>query len=428
MKNKLKYIIILLTVIITFSACSKDEYLNPSQAAGPSVVSDINGLIALANGLQFKYSVGRTSPVYSVITASGLSAKELNVLNQGNTDEANLQAGSGNVAGSNAVVSRLWEQCNLIRSNAKLITDNIKIVGDPTLKNNLLSYANLFNGMALLHQGTFWEQAPSEIKPNASFSKRIDVLKAALKLFEDGAALGVNAVDARFIGGIDFPSTFNAMIARTALMLGEYTKAIDAATKNDGLSKKSVFTYDAVSRNPIFDVCYSNANVYEPLNVFLGLPSGITPDTAADKRVTFYLKNKVFTALNDGKGFFSSNTDGIPLFLPGEMTLIKAECYARTMKLTEAVTELNKVLTKTAATDLYGVGAALPAYTGATTDAAILTEIYRNRCIELYNSGLRLEDSRRFNRDQNTERSRNFYPYPTNERDNNTNTPADPVY
>jgi starch-binding outer membrane protein, SusD/RagB family len=38
---------------------------------------------------------------------------------------------------------------------------------------------------------------------------------------------------------------------------------------------------------------------------------------------------------------------------------------------------------------------------------------------------MRLVDSRRFARPQ-TERKRNYFPYPFRERDNNTNTPADP--
>ncbi|MFT4022700.1 MAG: hypothetical protein QM664_02815, partial [Flavihumibacter sp.] len=56
----------------------------------------------------------------------------------------------------------------------------------------------------------------------------------------------------------------------------------------------------------------------------------------------------------------------------------------------------------------------------------ILTEIYRQRCIELFMSGLKLEDMRRFGRPV-TERKRNFFPYPFSERDNNPNTPSDPA-
>ena len=93
--------------------------------------------------------------------------------------------------------------------------------------------------------------------------------------------------------------------------------------------------------------------------------------------------------------------------------------------------ELDAVLTKTAAEDAFGVGANLPAYAGAVTQDAILDEIYRNRRIELYLTGLALEDTRRFNRPgagaADAERNRDYYPYPNAERDNNTQTPANPA-
>jgi len=106
--------------------------------------------------------------------------------------------------------------------------------------------------------------------------------------------------------------------------------------------------------------------------------------------------------------------------------LIKAEAMARTNNLTGALTELNKVITKTATADLFKVGAGLSAST-ASTSTEILDEIYNNRCIELYMSGLKLEDMRRFGRPV-TERKRNFFPYPFRERDGNPNTPADPSF
>ena len=62
-----------------------------------------------------------------------------------------------------------------------------------------------------------------------------------------------------------------------------------------------------------------------------------------------------------------------------------------------------------------------------TFKTEILDEIYKNRCIELYMSGLKLEDMRRFGRPL-TERKRNFFPYPFRERDGNPNTPSDPSF
>ena len=113
------------------------------------------------------------------------------------------------------------------------------------------------------------------------------------------------------------------------------------------------------------------------------------------------------------------------------MGLIKAEAILRTGgTASEAITQINAVRTQTTG-DIYGVNASLPAYSGATTPDALLLEVYKQRCMELYLSGLRLEDSRRFARPappaNMMERNRNFYPYPDQERLNNPNIPEDPA-
>jgi hypothetical protein len=421
-----KSILIVLMLGVIFSSCFKDEYLNPSQASNESVITNTNGLLALCNGLQQKYSIGRASPLYTTITASGLSTNELLVLNQGNTDEANLQAGKGNVIGNNQIVTRLWEQSLLLVANADLILANIDIVGDANTKNSILAFAHLYKGLALMNLGTFWEQAPIATGKQAGFVPRKQVIETAVKLFEDGANLGAITLSPALQGGIDFNNTFNALAARGNMMLGNYAKALDFANKVD-LKKKSEFTFDAISRNPIFDVHYSNVNVCEPTNNRLGMPATFAPDTT-DARLLFYLKSRTFGPTNDGKGFFTANDSKIPVYLPGEVMLLKAEALARLDKIDDAVAELNKVRTKV--DDIYNVNAKLPVYSGPTSKDEVLAEIYLNRCVELYNSGLKLEDSRRFNRpgpkETNFERNRNFYPYPTSERDNNPNTPPDP--
>ena len=113
--------------------------------------------------------------------------------------------------------------------------------------------------------------------------------------------------------------------------------------------------------------------------------------------------------------------------MPGEITLIKAECYARANDSTNSKIFLNQVITKTAASDIFGLGANLPPINSFGSYAALLDEIYKQRCIELYMSGQKLEDMRRFGRPV-AERKRNLMPYPLRERDNNTNTPADPPF
>lgn len=158
----------------------------------------------------------------------------------------------------------------------------------------------------------------------------------------------------------------------------------------------------------------------------MGLPPALAPNLA-DKRVPFYIGINPTTAPRYRiAGFYAGSTTQVPIYLPGEITLIKAEAYARQNDLVNALIELNKVITKEPASDVWGVGAGLSPVV-LTMQAEILTEIYRQRCIELFMSGLKLEDMRRFGRPL-TERKRNFFPYPFQERDNNPNTPADPAF
>jgi hypothetical protein len=113
------------------------------------------------------------------------------------------------------------------------------------------------------------------------------------------------------------------------------------------------------------------------------------------------------------------------------MILIRAEAHVRLHEFGSAVAEIDSIRTKTAAQDPLGLGADLPSYSGAETEEALLTEIYRQRAAELYLQGLRLEDSRRLGRPgppaSLEERNRNYYPYPDQERRNNPNTPANPA-
>jgi hypothetical protein len=194
------------------------------------------------------------------------------------------------------------------------------------------------------------------------------------------------------------------------------------------LTKPCLLGFDAITLNPVFEVVTSTNNVYQPRDINLGLPTGLQPD-ANDKRVPFYTSlNTTIAPLVRLKGFYDSSIRPIPLILPGEITLIKSEAYLRKTPsdLGNSLIELNKIITKTPANDAVGVGADLPALSGLT-QSQLLEQIYKNRCIELFLSGLKLEDMRRFARPV-SERKRNFFPYPFRERDNNPNTPADPVF
>lgn len=420
----MKKILILALGILGFSSCS-NEYLNPSSASEQQVVTSQSGLIALVNGLQQKYTTSRAGVIYASITADGLTTKQLKVLNAGNTDEVLLESGGTALINSNSILNNIWSQSHLVKSNADLIIANIANAPDPAIKSGILSAAHMYRALALGTLATYWEQAPIAVGKDAQFSNRADLLKEAVKSLETAASTIATtkpstAFTNDFVAGINLESTIQALLARYNNMLGNHDAAIAAASKvSDAV--KSTFNFDDISPNPIFFNTFGNKNVTEPLADF-GL-SGVNIPVAEDGRRAFYYSSG--GANNLGKaGFYTSNTASIPVYLPGEMTLIKAEAYARKGQINDAITELNKILTKSS--DVFGVTAKGQAYAGESTAAAVLNAIYVQRCIELFLSGFRLEDSRRFGRAE-SERNRNWYPYPLSERNNNKNTPADPA-
>ncbi|MGI4737344.1 MAG: RagB/SusD family nutrient uptake outer membrane protein [Janthinobacterium lividum] len=423
-----------LAALLTLGACKKD-YLNPSTASQTQVVTSSDGLLTLANGLQYRYTTGAAASVlYNATALGGLSTRELTILNVGNIEEYNVSLGAGNVSNSNGIVRNAWTQCQLVRANADLVLANVANAPEAGTRSGIVAYASIFRALSLGTLAEFFEQAPLVTGDNAPFVPRAQLLTDAVAQLEAAATqLAATPVSADFtskiVPGLDLANTLQALIARYSLEAGNYDKALAAAAKVD-LTKKSVFNFDDNTRNPIFEVAFGNRNVFEPTDANLGLSAPFIP-SAADQRLPFLVRASPSATQNRGLAFYTANSAPIPVYLPGEILLIQAEAYARKNDLLNAVIALNRVLTKTPAQDIYGLGAALPPYAGAVTQDAVLLEILRNRDIELAFQGFRLADSRRFGRPgpgtTGAERNRNFYPYPRTERENNSSTPADPA-
>jgi hypothetical protein len=409
------------------SSCTKD-YINPNAATEDQVFSSPQGLTGVAVGLQRVYTAGRASSLYNRVTINGLITKELTVLNQGNTGEYQLQLGGGSVDGTNSLMSGLWTSSNKIIYDANKVIAGAQGLSDKGYASGLIGYASLFKALALGDLSMFWEKVPAEIGNNVGFIDRAQGFAKAITTIDEAlTAINANAISAAFTAnipaGINIPMALHALKARYSLFTGNYAQASTEANAAS-LTVKSTFNFSTVNLNPIFETHTSTNNVCAAIdNTTLGLPAGLQPD-AADKRLAFYTT----TAYNSKiLGFAAASTTPWPVYLNGEMILIKAEAYARGNDLANALIELNKIVTKTPASDLYGVGADLPPLVGPYTQAQLLDLIYKHRSIELYMSGLKLEDMRRFGR-ANSERTRNLLPYPFLERDNNPNTPPDPPF
>ncbi len=434
----MKKIFLILLTSASLAAC-KQDFTNPGAINSNDAFATPRTLAGVAVGLQNAYTNGRLSAVYTGITAAGALTNEFRLMNAGNTDEANLFAGGASVDNLNGIVGNMWTWNNKVIFDADNVLAGANKLGDKNYAAGLIAYASIYKALAIGNLCMFFEQipaAPGTGSTPATFQTRIEGYRRAVTTLRAAqTALAAGTPGADFYSNVPtsvnaafFTNTINALIARYSLFAGDFASAITASQAVPASYGGSVMAFDAVTTNPIFTTVTATNNVYQILDSTLGLPATLAPDLT-DQRIPFYTSiNATIAPRHRIRGFFTATTQSIPIYVPGEMNLIRAECYVRQAapNLALAVTEINAVRQKSAAVDPLGIGAGTTAYSGTVDAASLTNEIYRQRCIELCMSGMRLEDSRRLSRPA-AERKRNFFPYPTRERDNNPNTPADPT-
>ncbi|RZK66520.1 MAG: RagB/SusD family nutrient uptake outer membrane protein, partial [Pedobacter sp.] len=409
----------LLTVASSISSCKKD-FEDPSRASVDVALGSSQALSAVAVGIQRTYTLNRTGVLFNAVAAAGFAGNELRLLNTGNIPELQLSTGGNAVDGTNTILFNMWASSYKVIDESNKVIAGAEALGDKNYAAGLIGYVTIFKALSLGTVSTFWQQVPVTIGKNVPFVSRNDGYKAAITAIDDALAkIAANPISAQFsitVPNLNIVNTLHALKARYALFGGQYALALTEANAVT-LTTGSSFTFDNANINILNSIIASN-NVFQPIDANLGLAGTFAPD-AADKRLPFYTFLAGSPATIRMGGFALTTTTSIPIFLPGEITLIKAEAYARqaTPDLSNSLIELNKVVTKT--TDLFGVAAALPALVGPYNQAQLLDLIYKHRSIELYASGFKIEDMRRFGR-PDSEMKRKFMPYPFQERDNNT--------
>ncbi|HKG07785.1 MAG TPA: hypothetical protein VKB19_15055, partial [Pedobacter sp.] len=400
MKKYISKIIYVVLIVLSVSSCKK-EYRNPGGANADDVLNSPTGLTGVAVGLQRTYTVGRLGVYFNSVSVSGFVTNEILLMNSGNIPELQLFTGGNSVDGTNNILTNLWTNSNKIIYDADNVINNSSELGDKSYAAGLIAYSSIFKALALGNLSQYWEKIPAGIGQNVGFISRIEGFTKAIAVIDNAlATVAANPISAGFQSnvpaGIDIVNTLHALKARYALFAGNYALALTAANSVD-LTKKSTFNFDAQTLNPIFEIATSTNNVFQPTNANLGLTGANVPDPA-DKRLVFYTLPNATAPVARLAGFGLTGATAIPVYLPGEITLIKAEAYARQAvpDPVNALIELNKVVTKQPAADPFGVGAGLTPLIGALTPAQILPLIFKHRSIELYLSGLKLEDMRRF--------------------------------
>lgn len=439
MYNRKIIIPVFVFALLSFGACDMD-IVNPNTATEDEVLSERDGLITLAVGAQQYHG---TTFLGSAIVNTGLTAGEMGAT----TTLANyleMERGTEALPPLNANINQVWSRPYRLMNMAEDLIEGVENVeiAEGTA-NGMVALAHLHKAAALGAVATTFEQGvlATEVDDRAEFHERDRLLDEAISLLSDAINLTEQtefstAFYNEVLGSqFDLENTLRVHIARFHLMQSNYDEAYDYANSADP-SVTSMFTMDDRSQNEVYNLHSTNQLGYVAPRENFGLGELIDEN---DGRLDFYLSSSDATSdelglpLDDLEGFFTSLTSDIPAYIPGEITLIKAEAQARMGgDSDDVIAYIDEIRTKTPDEDPLGIGADLPQYEGDTDMDSLLEEIFIQRSAELFLTGQRLEDSRRFDRpgpgmlNEDNERNRNFYPYPQQERQDNPNVPDDP--
>ncbi len=427
----------ILSLTFFFTRCSLDVN-DPNSASEESVLTTPVGVTSLAVGIQQFYA---TNVFHRQVFVTAVTSREMAV-NNTFANLVELELGGQDLSGDNESLIGWWSNAYKVIGMAEdLIENTPKVKMDPGTKSGIIALAKLLKAMTIGGLAMGWEKLPITTDRNgkAAFVTRQAALQEAVRLLDEAVDEISNTPPSQeFLSGIlnkgmDLQNTINAFRARFKLLIGDNAGALAAAGSVD-LTAASTFVYDDLNQNPFWNNTLVTPN-YAPRD-FFGVPY---PDAdTSDARLAFFM-NKADLQSNPHKypidswnsPFYASATASVPAYVPGEMHLIMAEANLNMGDLTAAINHINAVRTKNPADDPFGIGANLAPYTGPETVEAVKAELFRQRAAELFGQGLRLDDARRLGQpgpdpDDPFQRNRNFYPYPSNERQNNPNTPQDP--
>lgn len=402
------------------------DYENPNEPTETDVYTSAEGIMAVAVGLQAEYGDEINDPIY----VTGLVTEEIGAADGTFASYQDVDAGRP-IDNNTDIAGAPWRgQYRVVR----LANDLIEVTPDANLaagtRSGIIALAKLFKAMAFGNLIQMYEQIPLAVGPQVQdppFADRATVLAEIIRLLQEARTqIQQTPPSAEFnttvaAPGFNLQNTIDAMIARYALIAGNYDLAIEAAQRVN-LGVMSELQYSATDRNPLFVLWYGSGNAYRmrPEQEFR-----LQAETG-DQRVDYWVEED---SIDGGEGQvlddfvkYTSATDPIPLYLPDEMRLIQAEAYARTNRLAEARTLVNAVRTQCTPSVAGDPVACLPALPeeALDTQAEILAEILRQRRYELYLQNLRWEDLRRFG----APLKYTWNEYPLSECDLNPNAPC----
>lgn len=428
LRNPMRTITIAALLALPLAACDLDLQ-NPNDPTAEEVITDTNGLIALAVGMQGEFAL----QFDEFVQASALVTDEWGTGTRSLTSYQALFAVPGNIGPDLGVVEEPYAAAYEVVDAANVLIDNVPdVIEGAGLSAGMVALAKLFKGMALGTLALQYEQAPIDIRSaHPTPRPRLEVLDSVIALLESARTNFGSVSDDQLTGfrarvvppTFDTRNTIDAMLARYYLVrarqtgsAADYGAAATAAARVDP-AVTSQFAYTGAAKNPIFNLSVELQYVY-PLNSF------VTEAEAGDQRPAYWVEVSATPFGGNPDSLllplarYDAAADPIFAYVPDEMLLIRAEAAAMQNDLPAAEGFINQVRTAGAA-PLAGL-TALPTSALDTQDE-VMRQIAYERRYELYMQGLRWEDTRALDPWIDTEPLIDWLPTPQQECTANPN-------
>ena len=405
------------SVAALLSACSLDV-TNPNAGTQAAVLTSPAGVRAAGVGLEGRFGNSLDHATW----VPGVVSGELGTLTNSQAPQRAFQhypIASLNTAldPTNLELLNFWSrQYQVVRAANDVLGSVDGVPLAPGTKSGLSALAKALQAEAFGTLASAWQQIT--LDPTADTPTFVDHATALAKVQELLASarndITTTAPSTEFtstvlLPGIDLLNTIRAWQARWALEAGQYEQALAFATEVPATAT-SEFRFSTVDQNPVWGSVNSNR--------YYGAVATLrTNAEPGDTRVAAKLGTTTIDSLGGtrtlGILLDRNATDPVPLFTQDELSLIRAEAHARANRIPQALAEIDRVRQ----------AAGLPAST-ASTQAAVLEEIYRQRTYSLFLTGLHWNDERRLGHIADARAT--WLPYPAQEAVGNPNVPANP--
>ena len=390
------------TSLTSLGACSLDLQ-NPNSPTEDQVTTSVDGVIALATGLQgrfaqsygnFAYMAGLVTDEFSATSAALISISD---------------AEQGAVAPGTAIADNVFNSVyRTVRTADDLLTGSNALADqiDPGTRSGLRALAYAIKGEALGEALQSYQKIPIEtFGVTAPAYVGRDLALPYVRALIDSAAAEIAATPPSpffnasiLTPGVSLPNVIQLFRARYARIANDDATALAASNlvARSGPAALSVLTFPAPAVN-------FYANVTGGTNGIAVRRQWRTSMPPQDQRFSYFvtpsttLTGRIGASIDPWNRYANPQAP-LPVYMPDEALLIKAEALANQNQLPQAQAVLDSVRTDcTGGRGIDDPKACLSPLGAPLSRDELLAEIYLQRKYELLGTGSRWEDTRRRN-------------------------------